>query len=140
MLYRTFVDFFFRGLYCLITKFGGEDPDFDKDTVEQYDRIKFIDRKAGTRLSKVRAEIHMCTVMKAGLIAALIITWLTTTVNLSESSITKALITTGIILLLFIAVAGMHPRLKNRFDQELANFTKYEEEIIKKRRELSEKS
>jgi hypothetical protein len=132
--------FFFRGLYCLITKRDGGDPDFIEGTVEQYDRIKFIDRKAGTRLSKVRAEIHMCTVLKAGLIAALTITWLATTANLSESAIMRAFFPTGIIILLFVAVTGMHRRLKARFNQELKNFTTHEDEILEKRKLLSEQS
>jgi Na+-transporting methylmalonyl-CoA/oxaloacetate decarboxylase gamma subunit len=59
--------FLLRGIYSICVFFR---EDFDKKYIEDYNKIKFSDDKVGSRLSKLRAEIHMCTVLGMGWIFA----------------------------------------------------------------------
>jgi hypothetical protein len=58
-----------RGLYSLtfhFTKNHDDQDDLCKEYAEKYRKIKFCDENVGSKLSKMRAEIHLCTTLGTG--------------------------------------------------------------------------
>ena len=113
--------FIFRGIYCLIFSIADIATDVKDEYVLYYDRIKLENEPAGSRLSKLRAEIHMCTVLETGWFCSLVffvLKALETNFFDKKYSFTYVLL----ILLILAGTIGNHRRLLQRFYQVTDNY------------------
>ena len=112
--------FVFRGIYCLICFIAGITTDIKDEYVLYYDRIKLENESAGSRLSKLRAEIHMCTVLETGWFCSFMFFMLKA---LETNFLDKKYSFTYVpLILLILATIGNHCRLLQRFYQETDNY------------------
>jgi len=110
--------FLVRGIYCIFLP----DDDFNEEYIKYYDEIKFADDKAGSRLSKLRAEIHMCTVLGTGWIFAYLFFLLKTAEKISG-------VKQFIILIIFSALIGIlcksYSRIQKIFYREIDHYKRF---------------
>lgn len=110
--------FLVRGIYCIFLF----DDDFNEKYIKYYDEIKFADDKAGSRLSKLRAEIHMCTVLGTGWIIAYLFFLIKTAEIISG-------VKQFIILIIFSALIGIlcksYSRIRKIFYREIDHYKRF---------------
>ena len=115
--------FLLRGIYSICFFFR---EDFNKNYVEDYNKIKFSDDKVGSRLSKLRAEIHMCTVLGMGWIFAyMLFLYRTLAITAKTFNCAEQILALAIFSGLIVTLIINYHRIRKIFYKEIDHYKQY---------------